>query len=246
MLAGVFIILFFYALGEGVAWLVQGFIPGSVIGMLLLFTFRQKLHFVGLPQIHMRAVSFPGHSSGKSLLFKTGCHFFPHFKAAFPDRGAYRRQNIFRTASPFLLHHIKRPNYNFPHGSFPTGMYRRNHPAYRVIQQYRDTIGCQYHQTDAFFRRHQSIRIRNAGQVITSAPPPFFRPDNGNMCRVSLFSHCELPYFKADSFRQAPSVPQSIRINKTQIGAVALFSGRNKMQQSFLLPTNRMPLAGFT
>lgn len=38
MLAGVFIILFFYALGEGVAWLVQGFIPGSVIGMLLLFT----------------------------------------------------------------------------------------------------------------------------------------------------------------------------------------------------------------
>lgn len=37
MLAGVFIILFFYALGEGVAWLIRGFIPGSVIGMILLF-----------------------------------------------------------------------------------------------------------------------------------------------------------------------------------------------------------------
>ncbi|MCM1030783.1 MAG: CidA/LrgA family protein [Oscillibacter sp.] len=37
MLAGVFIILFFYALGEGVAWLIQGFIPGSVVGMILLF-----------------------------------------------------------------------------------------------------------------------------------------------------------------------------------------------------------------
>lgn len=38
MLAGVFIILFFYALGEGVAWLIQGFVPGSVVGMILLFT----------------------------------------------------------------------------------------------------------------------------------------------------------------------------------------------------------------
>ncbi len=37
MLAGVFIILFFYALGEGVACLIQGFVPGSVIGMILLF-----------------------------------------------------------------------------------------------------------------------------------------------------------------------------------------------------------------
>lgn len=38
MLPGIFIVLFFYALGEWVGWLIQGFIPGSVIGMILLFT----------------------------------------------------------------------------------------------------------------------------------------------------------------------------------------------------------------
>lgn len=38
MLAGIFIVLLFYALGEAVGWLIQGFIPGSVIGMILLFT----------------------------------------------------------------------------------------------------------------------------------------------------------------------------------------------------------------
>ncbi|WP_251620059.1 CidA/LrgA family protein [Odoribacter lunatus] len=38
MLTGVFIILFFYALGEFVAWLISGFIPGNVVGMMLLFT----------------------------------------------------------------------------------------------------------------------------------------------------------------------------------------------------------------
>lgn len=38
MLPGVFIVLFFYALGELVGWLIQGFIPGSVIGMILLFS----------------------------------------------------------------------------------------------------------------------------------------------------------------------------------------------------------------
>lgn len=37
MLPGIFIVLFFYALGELVGWLLQGFIPGSVIGMILLF-----------------------------------------------------------------------------------------------------------------------------------------------------------------------------------------------------------------
>ena len=37
MLSGIFIVLFFFALGEGVGWLVNGFIPGSVIGMILLF-----------------------------------------------------------------------------------------------------------------------------------------------------------------------------------------------------------------
>lgn len=37
MLSGIFIVLFFWALGELTAWLVDGFIPGSVIGMMLLF-----------------------------------------------------------------------------------------------------------------------------------------------------------------------------------------------------------------
>ncbi len=38
MLAGIFIVLLFFALGELTGWLIQGFIPGSVIGMILLFT----------------------------------------------------------------------------------------------------------------------------------------------------------------------------------------------------------------
>lgn len=37
VLPGIFIILLFYALGELAAWLMDGFIPGSVIGMLFLF-----------------------------------------------------------------------------------------------------------------------------------------------------------------------------------------------------------------
>lgn len=37
MLPGIFIVLLFYCLGELVAWLLHGFIPGSVIGMVLLF-----------------------------------------------------------------------------------------------------------------------------------------------------------------------------------------------------------------
>lgn len=36
-MAGIFIVLLFYALGELVGWLINGFIPGSVIGMILLF-----------------------------------------------------------------------------------------------------------------------------------------------------------------------------------------------------------------
>lgn len=38
MLAGIFIVLLFFALGELAGWLIHGFIPGSVIGMILLFT----------------------------------------------------------------------------------------------------------------------------------------------------------------------------------------------------------------
>lgn len=36
-LYGIFIIFFFYVLGEALSKLIGGFIPGSVIGMLLLF-----------------------------------------------------------------------------------------------------------------------------------------------------------------------------------------------------------------
>lgn len=37
MLPGVFIILLFYAVGEGLAYLTGNFVPGCVIGMILLF-----------------------------------------------------------------------------------------------------------------------------------------------------------------------------------------------------------------
>ncbi|MGQ1946742.1 CidA/LrgA family protein [Geofilum sp. OHC36d9] len=35
---GIFIIFLLYALGNVISWLTGGYIPGSVIGMLLLFT----------------------------------------------------------------------------------------------------------------------------------------------------------------------------------------------------------------
>lgn len=38
MLPGIFIVLFFYAAGELLSWFMGGFIPGSVSGMMLLFT----------------------------------------------------------------------------------------------------------------------------------------------------------------------------------------------------------------
>lgn len=37
MLSGIFIVFLFWAFGELVGWLINGFIPGSVIGMILLF-----------------------------------------------------------------------------------------------------------------------------------------------------------------------------------------------------------------
>lgn len=37
MLPGIFIVLLFLAFGELMGWLIDGFIPGSVIGMILLF-----------------------------------------------------------------------------------------------------------------------------------------------------------------------------------------------------------------
>ncbi|NDW19348.1 CidA/LrgA family protein [Dysgonomonas sp. 216] len=37
MVKGIFIILLFYFIGECVSYLIEGFVPGSIIGMLLLF-----------------------------------------------------------------------------------------------------------------------------------------------------------------------------------------------------------------
>lgn len=37
MLVGIFIVFFFFALGEFIGWSINGFIQGSVIGMVLLF-----------------------------------------------------------------------------------------------------------------------------------------------------------------------------------------------------------------
>ena len=37
MLGGIFIIMAFYLLGECCAWLINGFVPGSVLGMMFLF-----------------------------------------------------------------------------------------------------------------------------------------------------------------------------------------------------------------
>jgi len=37
MIKGIFIILLFYFLGQGVSYLIDGFVPGSIIGMILLF-----------------------------------------------------------------------------------------------------------------------------------------------------------------------------------------------------------------
>ena len=37
MLVGIFVILLFYVLGEAAAWLIGGLVPGSVLGMVLLF-----------------------------------------------------------------------------------------------------------------------------------------------------------------------------------------------------------------
>lgn len=37
MVKGIFIILLFYFLGEAVSYFIDGFVPGSIIGMILLF-----------------------------------------------------------------------------------------------------------------------------------------------------------------------------------------------------------------
>lgn len=42
MIKGIFIILLFYFFGQGISYLINGFIPGSILGMILLFL---SLHF---------------------------------------------------------------------------------------------------------------------------------------------------------------------------------------------------------
>ena len=37
MIKGIFIILLFYFLGQAVSYLIDGFVPGNIIGMVLLF-----------------------------------------------------------------------------------------------------------------------------------------------------------------------------------------------------------------
>lgn len=37
MVKGIFIILLFYFLGEAISYLINGFVPGNIIGMILLF-----------------------------------------------------------------------------------------------------------------------------------------------------------------------------------------------------------------
>ncbi|GAB6012841.1 CidA/LrgA family protein [Viscerimonas tarda] len=42
MIKGIFFILLFYFVGESISYLVQGFVPGSILGMIMLFL---SLHF---------------------------------------------------------------------------------------------------------------------------------------------------------------------------------------------------------
>ncbi|GAB6120502.1 CidA/LrgA family protein [Dysgonomonas termitidis] len=37
MVKGIFIILIFYFLGQGISYVINGFVPGNIIGMILLF-----------------------------------------------------------------------------------------------------------------------------------------------------------------------------------------------------------------
>lgn len=37
MIKGIFIILLFYFLGEAISYFINGFVPGNIIGMILLF-----------------------------------------------------------------------------------------------------------------------------------------------------------------------------------------------------------------
>ncbi|WP_036930398.1 CidA/LrgA family protein [Prevotella sp. 10(H)] len=54
MIKGIFIILLFYFLGQGVSYLINGFVPGSIIGMILLFL---SLYFKALKPDYVKDVA---------------------------------------------------------------------------------------------------------------------------------------------------------------------------------------------
>jgi holin-like protein len=55
MVKGIFIILLFYFLGQGVSYLIDGFVPGSIIGMILLFL---SLYFKAIKPDYVKDVAY--------------------------------------------------------------------------------------------------------------------------------------------------------------------------------------------
>lgn len=54
MVKGIFIILLFYFLGEGISYLIHGFVPGNIIGMILLFL---SLYFKAIKPDYVKDVA---------------------------------------------------------------------------------------------------------------------------------------------------------------------------------------------
>jgi holin-like protein len=54
MIKGIFIILLFYFLGQGISYLLRGFVPGSILGMILLFL---SLHFKAIKSDKVKDVA---------------------------------------------------------------------------------------------------------------------------------------------------------------------------------------------
>lgn len=54
MVKGIFIILLFYFLGQGISYLIGGLVPGSIIGMILLFL---SLYFKAIKPDYVKDVA---------------------------------------------------------------------------------------------------------------------------------------------------------------------------------------------
>lgn len=54
MVKGIFIILLFYFLGQGVSYLIDGLVPGNIIGMILLFL---SLYFKALKPDYVKDIA---------------------------------------------------------------------------------------------------------------------------------------------------------------------------------------------